>query len=436
MAPSSKAKAAGVSASSFLDLKAELAKQESDFLRKKGAQAAGGLRGDKGTVWARANKGVAARNARDIEAARAGRQTAESARAALERKAAIYDKLRRGRTGGLSEAQQDALLVDVSGPCHCSLVHWMVDCGGGVPSVGIALVQFDSKPVSDHFSSDSEDVDESLTVPKPLDEDDPLVEYEDEFGRMRTVRRSEVPRDLVRNAEAEEAVDDDPFVVINPVNHFPVYEPSAERVAAIQEAASEAANPLAAHYDAAREVRAKGAGFYAFSADENARAKEMEALRAAREETTQARREAGAVDIKPGDIEGMVEEEGKEDAGGKGKGKENVLAARSQAMEKRKRELEERRKLVDAKRRKVKGAGDEEQGGAADAKSGTAVTAAATDPFAALESMAQSKPQTDEGKGKSRWDQTQKAKTDSSVNNPADAFLAQLEKDLIGKGGI
>lgn len=35
MAPSSKAKAAGVSASSFLDLKAELAKQETDLSKKK-----------------------------------------------------------------------------------------------------------------------------------------------------------------------------------------------------------------------------------------------------------------------------------------------------------------------------------------------------------------------------------------------------------------
>lgn len=37
MAPPSKAKAAGVSASSFLDLKAELAKHESDFAKKKAA---------------------------------------------------------------------------------------------------------------------------------------------------------------------------------------------------------------------------------------------------------------------------------------------------------------------------------------------------------------------------------------------------------------
>jgi coiled-coil domain-containing protein 174 len=29
-------------------------------------------------------------------------------------------------------------------------------------------------------------------------QDDPIVEYEDEFGRMRTARRSEVPRNLQR----------------------------------------------------------------------------------------------------------------------------------------------------------------------------------------------------------------------------------------------
>ena len=34
MAPTAKAKAAGVSASSFLDLKAELAKKESEFTKK------------------------------------------------------------------------------------------------------------------------------------------------------------------------------------------------------------------------------------------------------------------------------------------------------------------------------------------------------------------------------------------------------------------
>jgi hypothetical protein len=68
----------------------------------------------KPTIWARPNKGVNARAARDIELEAVSKPTLESARAALERKAKIYDKLRQGKTGGLNDAQYDALLVDVS----------------------------------------------------------------------------------------------------------------------------------------------------------------------------------------------------------------------------------------------------------------------------------------------------------------------------------
>jgi hypothetical protein len=57
---------------------------------------------------------VSARAARDVELEAISRPTLESARAALERKAKIYDKLKKGKSGGLSEAQYDALLVDVS----------------------------------------------------------------------------------------------------------------------------------------------------------------------------------------------------------------------------------------------------------------------------------------------------------------------------------
>jgi hypothetical protein len=57
---------------------------------------------------------VSARAARDIELEAISRPTLDSARAALERKAKIYDKLKKGQSGGLNEAQYEALLVDVS----------------------------------------------------------------------------------------------------------------------------------------------------------------------------------------------------------------------------------------------------------------------------------------------------------------------------------
>lgn len=54
-----------------------------------------------------------ARAARDIELEEISKPTLDSARAALERKALVYEKLRKGKSGGLSEKQYESLLVDV-----------------------------------------------------------------------------------------------------------------------------------------------------------------------------------------------------------------------------------------------------------------------------------------------------------------------------------
>lgn len=204
----------------------------------------------------------------------------------------------------------------------------------------------------------------------------------------------------------------------NPVNHFPTYQPSEDRVAEITASLAEENNPLNIHYDASQEVRAKGAGFYQFSADEVTRKQQMEELKKAREETGKTREELGAVDVRPGEVEGMIQ-------GGEGAGEQ---LKKSRAMEKRKRELEERRKMLDAKRRK-KIHGDEpastsikpeEQSPtiptSTPKKSATAQT---LDPFATLE--AQALPSKSDVKGKNKMKE-----------NPADEFLAALERDILG----
>jgi len=175
----------------------------------------------------------------------------------------------------------------------------------------------------------------------------------------------------------------------NPVNFFPVYEPSSDRVAAIQAAAAEENNPLNQHYDASREVRAKGAGFYQFSADEETRKKQMEELKEARQDTEKTRQELGAVDLKAGEFEGM---------------QEAPNAHRSRAIEKRRRELEERRKAVEAKRRKLQ---------PGDTSSGVAMQSPAppSEPTVVVPTNA--------------------AAPNASVSSSAaDSFLAALERDL------
>ncbi|TFK72914.1 hypothetical protein BDN72DRAFT_835522 [Pluteus cervinus] len=393
MSHASKSKAKGISASSFFDLKAEVSKKEEEFSKNKASgkstYTVGGVsRPDKKvSTWARQNKGVKARASRDVELEEVSRPTLESARAALERKAKIYDKLSKGKTGGLNDKQFGELLVD-----------------------------FESKPISATYESDSDDVDESLTVPRgPEDESDPIVEYEDEFGRVRTARRSEVPRDLLpSNTEPDE---DEDIIIRNPINHFPVYEPSAERVAEIEREFAEENNPLNVHYDAAREVRTKGAAFYQLSGDAEQRKAQLDELRAAREETEKVRKEMGAVDIRPGEVEGM--RNGDEE-------KEGVASSsKSRILEERKRKLEERRKAVDAKRKKPKLASGTDSVAVSAAKAPQSgdrqptISSGPTDPFAVLE--ATPKPSNTKGKA------------NAPALSAADAFLVQLERDLLAK---
>ena len=115
------------------------------------------------------------------------------------------------------------------------------------------------------------------------------------------------------------------------LTNFPVYEPSAARVAKIMEDAVE--DPLSKHYDGTNENRAKGAAFYQFSEDEETRRRQMDGLLNLRDETEKSRETAGVT-------EGPQEE------------KESEGKVLNRASAKRKRDLEERRALLDAKRRK------------------------------------------------------------------------------------
>jgi len=189
----------------------------------------------------------------------------------------------------------------------------------------------------------------------------------------------------------------------NPVNHFPVYEPDAARVTEIEKEFAEENNPLNIHYDASKEVRAKGAGFYRFSADEEIRQRQMEELKNAREETGKSRAEFGAVDLRPGEVEGINASGG---AGGSGPGG----TGKSAALEKRKRDLEERRKLVDAKRRK-------KIGSPSIVEPHSSASLPTTESRSAVQAAAE------------RPSRPESAK--AVALNPADDFLAQLERDIM-----
>ena len=200
-------------------------------------------------------------------------------------------------------------------------------------------------------------------------------------------------------------------------------------MAEIAKAFSEENNPLGVHYDASRENRAKGAGFYQFSADEETRKAQMEELKASRDETARTRQELGAEDIKPGEVEGMRD----------GEAAGSIGTTKSRAMEKRKRELEERRNMIEAKRKKLKlhdsATSRVNTNAASEApslsipsgvqpmevkESDALQPAMSNDPFAALESQTLSSSV----KGKK--------KAVPAITTETDTFLAGLEQEFLG----
>lgn len=125
-------------------------------------------------------------------------------------------------------------------------------------------------------------VPESPTTPSPPPTDaDDLVEYTDEFGRTRTARASDVPRDLLR--ESDETPEDD-GAVYGPATSFPVYRREVPQLDT-----RIAHRPEAVHFDANWEVRDRGAAFYRFSHDAATREAQQAELQARRAETVAQR---------------------------------------------------------------------------------------------------------------------------------------------------
>lgn len=109
--------------------------------------------------------------------------------------------------------------------------------------------------------------------------------------------------------------------------HFHVYEPTAEEIAARRKNLNLDA-PLHEHFDSKKEIRNRGAGYMQFSADEEERRKQMEALKNERS-VTEAEREKRELE---GDIADRRDREAQQ---------------RRQLIEEKRKKLLEKRKAAD-----------------------------------------------------------------------------------------
>lgn len=190
----------------------------------------------------------------------------------------------------------------------------------------------------------------------------------------------------------------------------------------IEEEYAEASKDPTKHYDASRENRAAGAGFYQFSGNEETRARQMEELKKARQETERGRQEAG-VDMPQDSLAPDAM-----DALAKGKGRAIETVSETspapaaskitgRGIDKRKRELEERRKAVEAKRRKT----------------ATATAGAAREPPVLGDNLApiSTTEHSASLSADAKPNRSMAVKPQATPpSNSADDFLAQLEADL------
>lgn len=247
-----------VSATTAIDLKAQLAQHVEQFEKVrsstgKQAKAAVAAATKKQTVWSRQNKGVQARNERDAKQHldQVEGSTLARSREQLERKARLYEAMKEGRV------QQQEYENEEQSP----------------------LIDFDRKYMLEKELKDNtlqKDRKRKRKKDEDEDDDDPWVEYEDEFGRTRIVRRSELPS---HNDASDHSCYSDEDEEYEQRRRRPGHDGFGSR---------EDMN----HYEADREIRTKGVGFYSFSKDEHERQEQMAKLKALRDETVDARQSA------------------------------------------------------------------------------------------------------------------------------------------------
>lgn len=113
--------------------------------------------------------------------------------------------------------------------------------------------------------------------------DEPEIEYQDEFGRTRRSKISDVPRELLPakyGGDFEEEEEEEDNAVYGPSTSFPVYDPSLHR----REKEGERKR-----FDSGFEKRHRGAAFYKFSNEEGERRAQMDQLAELRRETLERR---------------------------------------------------------------------------------------------------------------------------------------------------
>lgn len=232
----------------------------------------------KSSLFTKHNKGTSQRALRDLESSTTSLpglapDDLHKSKLKLEEKARKYAALKRGDyIAGANEAEQ--------------------------------LIDFDRKWAENEARGQGNDLDTSSD--SEIDDwvgGEEIVEYLDEYGRARTGTKADAERmerkkrNALLGAEELDRISARPSepaqIIYGDTIQTAAFNPDAETELAMASLAAKrdrsATPPPETHYEADREVRSRGTGFFKFSTDEGVRKAEMEALEKQRMETQKIR---------------------------------------------------------------------------------------------------------------------------------------------------
>ncbi|XP_078270532.1 coiled-coil domain-containing protein 174 [Rhinoraja longicauda] len=266
-----------VTASSLVDLKAELYRKQEEFKQDKLLKEAGGQYKVKSSnkkpgIWSKQNIGVSDRAEKDVEERIEEQQTLDKSRQRLEEKAKLYDQMTKGDFP--DEETESMYLVDFTQKI------------------------FDQQACSENWASKAVESEKgegtapASDVAPPQDPDEEWVDYVDSLGRSRRCMKKDLSGLLTMDKElrgARQEADEKTLLSEDMRRELQRQQWEKEE----EEALSKPIGPM--HYEDIRqnEARELGVGYFAFARDESTRKKQIETLDMLREQTMDQRTKRG-----------------------------------------------------------------------------------------------------------------------------------------------
>ncbi|XP_006868738.1 PREDICTED: coiled-coil domain-containing protein 174 [Chrysochloris asiatica] len=269
-----------VTASSLVDLKAELFRKQEEFKQEKllkdsGVSGKPKITNKKPSIWSKQNAGVSHRAEKDAEQKIEEQKTLDKAREKLEEKAKLYEKMTKGDF--IEEEVEDMYLVDFTQKIIDKRKE-MDACGANRGSGKVEGREDDEENLSER------------DIPPPQDPSEEWVDYVDSLGRSRRCMKKDLPDllEMDKNLQGR--------LFISPANEKTLLSEDMRKELQRQQWQEEEREALARpmgpiHYEDIRENEARqlGVGYFAFARDKELRNKQMKTLEMLREQTTDQR---------------------------------------------------------------------------------------------------------------------------------------------------